>query len=156
VSDGCRETRSAASTFPCREILRGVSQENVEIARRWTQLANSADVAGVLRLMAPDIQCFPAEDQPESSRGFRGREAFARYIEPWLEAFDDYRIEVSEYIDLGEYVVIVARINARGRESGAETSDDEVWLMRFRDGKAIEYRECRTKEKALEAAGPRQ
>jgi ketosteroid isomerase-like protein len=133
-----------------------MSQENVEIAKRWTQLANSGDIAGVLGLMAPDIQCFPAEDQPESSRGFRGREAFARYVEPWRDAFDDYRIEVSEYIDLGEYVVIVARLNARGRLSGVETSDDEVWLMRFRDSKAIEYRECRTKEQALQAAGLRE
>jgi ketosteroid isomerase-like protein len=127
----------------------------VEIAKRWTQLANSGDVAGVLRLMATDIECFPAEDQPDSP-SFRGREAFARYLEPWLEAFDEYRIEVSEYIDLGEYVVIVGRVNAHGRVSGVETSDDEAWLMRFRDGKAVEYHECRTKANALEAAGLRE
>jgi ketosteroid isomerase-like protein len=132
-----------------------MSQENVAIAKRWMQLANARDVAGILRLMAIDIQCFPDQDQPESRGSFRGREAFARYIEPWQDAFDDYRIEVSEYIDLGEYVVVVGRVNARGRESGAETSDAEVWLLRFRGRKAIEYRECRTKEKALEAIGLR-
>jgi ketosteroid isomerase-like protein len=64
-------------------------------------------------------------------------------------------IEPGEYLDLGECVVVVGRVNARGRGSGVETADTHAWLIRFRDGKAIEYRECGTKERALEAAGLR-
>jgi ketosteroid isomerase-like protein len=129
-----------------------MSQENVEIARRWMELNNLRDVAGVLRLMAPDIECYPAEDQPDSS-SFVGREAFAEYVQQWLDVFDEYEIEPSEFIDAGEYVVVVGRIRGRAQGRRIEVSDDETWLLRFRDGKAIEYRECRTKQKALEAAG---
>jgi hypothetical protein len=42
------------------------------------------------------------------------------------EAFDQHHIEVFEYIDLGEYVAVVARIHARGRMSKAPVSGDEV------------------------------
>jgi ketosteroid isomerase-like protein len=129
-----------------------MSQENVEIARRWMELNNSRDVEAVLDLMAPDIECFPAEDQPDSP-SFRGPEAFAKYVGAWLEVFDEYEIEPREFIDAGDYVVVVGHIRGRAQGTGIEVSDDEAWLLRFRDGKAIEYRECRTKQKALEAAG---
>jgi hypothetical protein len=47
-------------------------------------------------------------------------------------------------------------IHARGRISQADVSGDEVWLMRFKEGRCVEYRECGTKERALEAAGLRE
>jgi ketosteroid isomerase-like protein len=131
-----------------------MSQGNVEFARRWMDLVNRGDVEGLARLLAPDIECFPASDQPEAAP-FRGRGAFIEYANGWLEAFDRYVIEPGEYLDLGECVVVVGRVNARGRGSGVETADTHAWLIRFRDGKAIEYRECGTKERALEAAGLR-
>ena len=104
------------------------------------------------RLRGSGHRCFPSEDDPEAAP-FRGREALAKRIERWHEAYDRYAIDVSEYIDVGEYV---AEIHGRGRISQAEVTDHEVWLGRFRDGNAVEYRECRTKEKALEAAGLRE
>jgi uncharacterized protein len=131
-----------------------MSQENVEIAKRMIELANRGEVDGITALMSPDIECVPAQDQPDS-RPFTGREAFTDYAKEWLEVFDRYAIEPSEYLDLGEYVVVVGRVVARGRGSGAETSDEDAWLYRFRDGRAIEYRECGSKAKALEAAGLR-
>jgi ketosteroid isomerase-like protein len=132
-----------------------MSQENVEIVKRWIELNNSRDVAGVLRLLDPDVECFPREGEPEAT-AFRGRDAFAKRAEDALASFEDYRITVSEYIDLGDYVVVVGQVSARGRVSGVPVSDEEVWLMRFRDGTCVEYRECGTKANALEAAGLRE
>jgi ketosteroid isomerase-like protein len=129
-----------------------MSQENVDVVRRMIELANARDVAGVIALMAPDVECFPATNQPESE-GFRGHEAFAEYMEGWLQAFDQYTIEVTEYVDLREYVVAVGRVRGRGRESGAEVRDDDAWLYGLRNGAVVEYRECGTKAKAVEAAG---
>ncbi|MEK6327500.1 MAG: nuclear transport factor 2 family protein [Actinomycetota bacterium] len=129
-----------------------MSQENVQIVRGMIELANARDVEGITALMSPDVECFPAADQPESE-GFRGREAFAEYVEGWLQAFDQYTIEVTEFIDFPECVVAVGRVAARGRGSGAAVSDDDAWLYRFRDGEVVEYRECGTKARALEAAG---
>ena len=132
-----------------------MSQENVEVARRWIALSNAGDLPAIFELLDPDIECFPAEGEPEATP-FQGREAYMSRAEDAREAFDEHAIEVSEYIDLGEYVAVVGRIEARGRASRAQVSGDEVWLLRFKDGKCIEYRECGTKAQALEAAGLRE
>jgi ketosteroid isomerase-like protein len=124
----------------------------VEIVRQWIALSNAGDVPAILELLDPDIECFPAEGEPEAE-AFRGREAYGRRAYEAREAFDEHMIEVFEYIDLSEYVAVVARIHARGRLSQAQVSGDEVWLIRFRNGRVVEYRECSTKERALQFVG---
>jgi ketosteroid isomerase-like protein len=129
-----------------------MSEENVEIVKRWIALSNAGDVEAIVNnILAPDVECFPAEGEPEAVP-FRGRDEYMKRAQDARESFDEHEIEVSEYIDLGEYVAVVARIDVRGRISQAQVSGDEVWLMRFRDGKCVEYRECSTKERALEFA----
>jgi ketosteroid isomerase-like protein len=128
-----------------------VSEENVELARRWIAFADAGDLASILELLDPDVECFPAEGEPEAAP-FRGREEFARSGRASREVWGERSVEALEYVDLGEYVAVVARINARGRVSGAPVSGEEVWLVRFRDGKCVEYRECGTRERALEFA----
>ena len=104
-------------------------------------------------LFSADVECFPAVDQPES-QSFRGREELADCANGWLAAFDPYVLEASEYLDLGDcVVVVVGRVVGSGRESGVTVADDDAWLYRFRGGEVIEYRECGTKAHALEAAG---
>ena len=131
-----------------------MSRENVEIVRRMYWLASRGDLEGLGALVAGDIECFPASDEPDSEP-FRGREAFIEYARGWLEAFDQYVVEPNEYLDLGEYVVVVGRVSARGRASGVEAADEDAWVYRFRGGQLTEYRECGTKARALEAVGAR-
>jgi ketosteroid isomerase-like protein len=129
-----------------------VSRENVELAQQWIAFADAGDLQSILTLLDPDIECFPAEGEPEATP-FRGRDAFAREASSSREAWGERRIEALEYIDLGECVAVVARISARGKISDAPVSGVEVWLVRFKDGKCVEYRECGTRERALELAG---
>src|SRR6187200_2951872 len=98
-----------------------MSQENVEVVRRWIALSNAGDLEAIFNLLDPDIECFPAEGEPEAEP-FRGRDAYMRRAKDAREAFDEHAIDVSEYIDLGEYVAVVARIDVRGRTSRAKVS----------------------------------
>ena len=129
-----------------------MSQENVDVIRRMCEGLNARDLADVTELVAADVSSFPAEHQPEAE-GLHGAEAFAAYFRGWFDAFDSYEIRVSEYIDLGEYVVAVGGVRGHGRHSGATVSLEDAWVFRLRDGKVVEYRECGTKARALEAAG---
>jgi ketosteroid isomerase-like protein len=125
-------------------------QENVAIARKMIDCVNRGDDERLADLMAVDVECFPAVDQPEPP--FRGRDAFVEYIRGWTQAFEPYAVEASEYLDVGGHVVIVGRIVARGRGSGVETtSDGDAWVLRVRDGRVIEYREFDRRQDALEA-----
>jgi ketosteroid isomerase-like protein len=130
-----------------------VSQENVEVIRLLNERINAGDRDGVLELIHPDLELFPPEDEPEAKSVYRGRAGWLEYAAYWEETFAHWEGEVGEYIDAGEYVVVVGRIRAIGRASGVPVEDSAVWLWRVRDGMGIECREYRTKEDALEAAG---
>jgi ketosteroid isomerase-like protein len=131
-----------------------MSEENVEIVRSMVERWNQRDLQGFLALFSADVECFAAADQP-SRRVSRAR-SISRRANGWFAAFDPYVLEASEYLDLGECVVVVGRVVGTGRESGVTVADDDAWLYRFLDGEVIEYRECGTKANALEAAGLRE
>jgi ketosteroid isomerase-like protein len=130
-----------------------MSEENVEQVRRWIRLSNAGDFDAIYNeILDPAIVCITAEEDLHSTP-FRGRDEYIRRARDERSSFDEFEIEVAECMDLGEYVVCVARIHVRGRISQAGAVGDEAWLTRWRDGRCVEYRECRTKERALEAAG---
>jgi ketosteroid isomerase-like protein len=113
---------------------------------------NRADDDALAALMSEDVRCFPDRNGPDPP--FRGRTAFLSYARGWTEAFEHYAVEDCEYLDFGEYVIVIGRTVARGRGSGVETtSEGDTWLVRFRDGEVIEYHECDNTREALEAVG---
>ena len=130
-----------------------MSQEDVEVIRSLTERINAGDMEGVLELIHPDLELFPPEDEPEAKAVYRGREGYREYSSYWTDNFDQWQTEIDEYIDAGEYVVVVGRVYARGRASGARVEDSAAWVWRPRDLMAIECREYGTREEALEAAG---
>ncbi len=134
-----------------------MSQENVELIRLLAERINAGTVEDELELIHPDLELFPPEDEPEARSGvYRGRKGWREYSAFWDESFDQYNVEADEYIDAGEYVVVVGQVRATGRASGAQVESPAVWLWRVRDGMGIEFREYGTKEQALEAAGMRE
>jgi ketosteroid isomerase-like protein len=69
------------------------------------------------------------------------------------EALAEVRIECSKIHDLGDRIVVVGRLRARGRASGAETESPIAWVVDFKDGKATRMRDYLDPNEALEAAG---
>jgi ketosteroid isomerase-like protein len=130
-----------------------MSQENVEVIRSLTERVNAGDTEGQLELIHPDLELFPPEYEPEAKEVYRGREGYREYLPYWTDNFDRWHTEVVEYIDAGEYVVVVGRVYATGRASGARVEGPATWVWRVRDRMCIACREYRTKEEALEAAG---
>jgi ketosteroid isomerase-like protein len=133
-------------------------EENVDIRRRLFERINAGDVDGELELIHPDIEWYARPDDFEG-RLIRGREDCRAEVVATNAVFADYRLEVEEYIDAGEHLLVIGRARGKGRTSGVRLEDfhelgrPRVWSWRFRDGMGIECREFRTKEEALEAVG---
>jgi ketosteroid isomerase-like protein len=53
---------------------------------------------------------------------------------------------------VGDCVAMAARVRGSGRVSGVAVDADAAGVWRLRDGAAVEHRECRTMEEALELA----
>jgi uncharacterized protein len=129
-----------------------MSQANVEVVKRLAERINAGDIDGMLQLISPEIQYWTREDEPDAGV-LRGHREFAQFADSWLSAFDDYEVEIYEYIDAGDYVVVPGRAHGRGRNSGATVDAHETWVWRIRDGKAVECREYADKAQALKAVG---
>ena len=135
-----------------------MSQENVEIAARWYEVATSKTelLAGMSRTMAfchPDVEW----SAPEDGTTYRGREGVRRRLEEWLESFGDYRYEIQRIIDCGGDEVLVEGTEVgRGATSGAEVHSTDYELLTFRDGMIVRIREFYDETNALEAAGLRE
>src|SRR5262245_46522287 len=85
-----------------------------------------------------------------------GHEEFAGAIRAVWDTFEDAHVEVHETVDVGDQVVVVAKLCGRGRGSGA---DFEVWLsyvFTFRDGKEARFEWFNSPTQAFEAAGLRE
>jgi ketosteroid isomerase-like protein len=134
-----------------------MSQQNVETIRRMYEAWLAGDNEAVYETFDPDIRVHP---DPEASwvgvdEVYRGHEGLARYMQSVYEAFEDYRPEVEEILDLGdERVLTLAIEHGRGRGSGAEVQANKTaHLWTFRNGKATQLDLYLDRARAREAAG---
>jgi ketosteroid isomerase-like protein len=76
-----------------------------------------------------------------------------RWQADWEASWASWRREPEEFIDVGDRVVAVLRVYAKGRGSGGDVErlDGAVWTLR--DGKAIRLDYCGSKAEALDAVG---
>ncbi len=132
-----------------------MSQENVEIAARWYEVATSK--AELLAAMPRTMQfCHPEVEwsAPEDGTTYRGRDGVRQRLEDWLESFDDYRFEVQRIVDCGgDEVLVVGREVGTGAMSGGSVHAVDYELLTIRDRLIVRIREFYDEGNALEAAG---
>jgi ketosteroid isomerase-like protein len=139
------------------EGVRGMSQENVELAARWYEPWATMSKAELLADMPRAMEsCHPEVEwsQREEGRTLRGREGVRDALERWLDSFDEYRFEVLRIFDCGFDDVLVAGLEVgKGAISGAEVRSPTYELLTFRDGKIARFRDFHDEREAFEAAG---
>jgi ketosteroid isomerase-like protein len=135
-----------------RDTARAMSQENVEIDRQAVEAFNRHDFEAWLEHFDRTITWWAMTHEPEPGP-FQGHEGVSKMAARWLDLLPDLRVEVKEYIDAGEYLVVPVRICGHDPDSDADVVGEEVLLNKYRDGRIVEVREYRTREEALEAVG---
>ena len=127
-----------------------MSQENVEIVRRWLWAFESSDDA-FRELTHPDIEWMPFEDNHTPSYGLDGA---MRIRNGWLDAWDEHRVDIEEMLDGGgDGVVATVHLIGRGRGSGVEVDVRLYIHLKVRDGKVVYLYEHEERADALKAAG---
>lgn len=154
-----------------------MSRENVEVVRRHTGLYDGQDIASVIResgegvdigdsdAIAAAIAAAIAEDpvwedlHPDvlwdaTGIGFaavaRGVEEVAAYWYDWAGLWESYVYRVVEYRDLGDWVMTVSDVHARGR-SGIDVEMRSFQAWGVRSGKIATMRACTSEGEALAA-----
>jgi ketosteroid isomerase-like protein len=135
-----------------------MSQENVEAFERGLEAGNRGDVDTLLEVLDPDVAWHNAllALMGGEATVYRGHDGVREMIRDLYEAFDEFRIEISEIRDMGDRVVAIGRTRARGKASGADVDTPIGFVAEFRNGKAISIRGHLDPREALEAAGLRE
>jgi ketosteroid isomerase-like protein len=131
-----------------------MSQENVLIVRRLTEALNArAFDTYYVEFFDPGVEWQTAAEDPDAAT-HRGREAYKRYVEQWLDGFDGMHVEIEESIDVdGDRVFTWSRFTGRGRMSGAPADWHLAIVFTIRDGKVMHAEEYFDRDQALDAAG---
>ena len=132
-----------------------MSQENVEVVRAACAPWARGDFSSV-EWAHPEIE-YVVADGPTTGRwtGLAGLEEGWR---SWLSAWEDYRVEAEDYIEIDDERVLVSLRTAggRGRTSGLEMEQLQtkgVNLFHVRGGKVTRIVVYFDRSAALEAAG---
>jgi uncharacterized protein len=72
-------------------------------------------------------------------------------LRSWLSAWEDWRVEVEDYLEIGDYVVVLASYRGRGKGSGVEIRQLGAHVFRLRDGKVVRLEIFADREKAIES-----
>ena len=128
-----------------------MSQENVELVRRYYELLNARDVDGCLGVLSTDVEVV----QPSLPDGgtYRGKEGWLRWMEALEAAWSAASWEVREFIDAGDAVVVVARFVTKGTHTAIEQAVDRFQVIRVRDGRIWFTTGYGDRAHALEAVG---
>ena len=131
-----------------------MSQEDVDIVRRVYDAWVVGDFTGA-HAFSPDVE-FDLVDWPEGASS-RGLDAMGQSWQATLGAWDDFRAEPHEFIEAGDGVIVVLnRIEARGKGSGLVVRADTASVWTLHDGEVVRLALYWDVAKALEAAGLRE
>ena len=129
-----------------------MSQENVEIMRRGVEAFSRADWEESVSLATPDVEWHDAPDLP-GARRHKGRDALLARWKDMAETLEDWTVDIEEFFDAGDQVVVFFTSSGRGRISGVEVSRKAAQVATFREGKIIKIVGYADRAKALEAVG---
>jgi ketosteroid isomerase-like protein len=134
-----------------------MSQENVELVRRAIDFFNARAIDRALEEARDDFEMDWSNSIGPLKGIYRGRQEVLKTWESFVDAWDTVRWNPTEIIDVDEaQVIVVNRVQMRGRGSGVEVDATGVQVWTIRAGKAQRVKLYQSKAEALEAAGLRE
>jgi ketosteroid isomerase-like protein len=139
------------------EVVKRAQPSGVDMVRLFGR-STEPDLSGV----DVDLTAYEADFQTEfistrargsirpSARGFEG---FAQAWRDWLEPWERYYIEADDFIDAGDEVVSLVRIEAQTARDAVPIEHEPAALWSMRAGKVVRVRFYLDRDDALNAAG---
>jgi ketosteroid isomerase-like protein len=129
-----------------------MSEQDVEVVRRgFDAFAATGDFSA--DVLAEDFvwDMSKFQDWPERQT-YEGIEGARGFLKDWVDAWDDWQLEVDSYHDAGDKVVTIMRQRGRSKSTGVEVDMKFAMLWTVRDGKEARMEMYSDPAEALEAA----
>jgi ketosteroid isomerase-like protein len=129
-----------------------MSEDNVEVATKAISAFNGGDVDAFAALTTPDFEWSPSMVAVEGET-FLGREGIETYFGRLDEAWEKFHIHPDRFRDAADLVVMLGRLEGRGKSSGVPVDSALGMVFDFRDGAIARIRGYLDHAEALRAAG---
>jgi ketosteroid isomerase-like protein len=128
--------------------------ENVEIVRATIDSLNRGDLDRALEAAHEDFEADWSNSIAPHGGVYRGREQARELFEAFLEAWEEFRWDVQEIVEVDQArVVTVNQVRGRGRGSGVEVDATGAQLWTIAGGKVRSVKLYQSKADAFEAVG---
>ena len=134
------------------EILRLMSEKNIEIARRMLDAFNAHDVEALVELTSPD--CLIVAQRSGIEGEFRGHDGVRRWAEGYFEIAPDARVVTKRVLAAdGDRVVVLGRQMGTASMGGAPIDAPLAGVAELEAGLVKSLRAYPSHAEALDAAG---
>jgi ketosteroid isomerase-like protein len=130
-----------------------VSEENVAVAKRAVDAYNRRDLTTYEEIWTSDFELFPAVPGAFGGGSYEGREGLELFFQALDDTWEELQLVAKEFRDLGDRVLVLVQVEARGRGSGAPVAGPQSAILDFRDGKISRVRSYLDHAEALHVAG---
>jgi ketosteroid isomerase-like protein len=125
---------------------------NLEVARRGYQGWAAGDIAAMLEVSTSDVEFVPAIAGGVEGGSTKGHVEFRRFFDALGETWETFRLQVDEFREVGDRVIGIGRLTAKGRGSELELDQPMYSVLWFRDGKVARMQSFLDRETAEAAA----
>jgi ketosteroid isomerase-like protein len=129
-----------------------VSEENIEVVTRAVAAFNATDVDAFTALTTMDFEWFPSMI-PIENETFAGADGIRRYFDRLASAWEHFRIFPDRFLHRADCVLVLARLEGRGRSSGATVDAPLGMAFDLRNGLISRIRGYLDHDEALKATG---
>jgi ketosteroid isomerase-like protein len=129
-----------------------MSQENVEVVRRMWEAFLRRDFDQALAAFHPDIE-WDGTNLPDGTIS-RGHQAIIDHSARWFGMWEDWTIELGEFVDVGDDVVVFIRERGRSK-TGIDMDERHAEVYTLEEGRIVRRRGFSDTTQALEAVGLR-
>jgi ketosteroid isomerase-like protein len=130
-----------------------VPHGNVELIERLMDAVNRRDIDALAEATTADLEWFPVFAARVEGEAFRGREGIETFLAEVDDTWEEFRPLPGEYRDLGDRVLALGRLEARGRGSGVPVDSPWAGVFDLRAGEVSRIRTYLDHGEAMRAAG---
>jgi ketosteroid isomerase-like protein len=111
----------------------------IELLERLVAAMETKDTQALARLVARTVVVRDLQPPPDWPALVRGRDALWEHFRVASDVFEDFHRENDEYVEMGDWVIVVGRWIGTAKGSGVPIDQRTVNAVRIRDGKVVEW-----------------
>jgi ketosteroid isomerase-like protein len=140
------------SGTPSRDTARAMSEENVEVVRRYYAAWNAGGLDAARVFWSDDFQWHDAPGMPDSGV-YQGPDAVAAHFQDLADVLGGMKVHLDELVPAGDEVFVRLRVNLDAPRGGLLLSGPIFETVRIEHGQLRRIRLFLDERDALEAAG---